>query len=121
MLAWQTEQLEGRSVETTVSSEDGSRKTKGARHELEISTRNGKISGCILSKEGGGKPAPADCQMSSGKLIITIADEAGSGNAMELRMAPIRTSNYVGTLALISALLPGGRLEIGKATMTRIN
>ena len=120
MLSWRTEQRDGVSVKMSVKSAEGSREAPGERFETEISTRNGEISGCVLSKEGAtGRPAPAICRMSDGKLIIVINDEAGNGNAMELTMAPEKNGNYAGTISLTSALLPGGRIEIGKASLVR--
>ena len=122
MLTWSTEQRDGMSVKMTAKTGDGSSQIQGARYETEISTRNGEISGCVLSKEGGkAEPIMARCEMSGGELVITLIDESGNGNAMEMRMAPDAKGDYAGKIALVSALLPGGRVEIGNSMMRKVS
>lgn len=122
LLTWSTEQQEGMAVKMTVKTSAGSNRVSGARYQAEISTRNGAISGCVLSKEGSeAEPTTARCKMSDGNLVITLDDESGSGNAMEMRMAPDAKGDYTGTIALVSALLPAGRVDIGNASMIRVS
>lgn len=89
--------------------------------DVELSSRNGRLSGCSLTdptSPNGATGMSGTCRMKGDLLLIDLGEEQKAAEGIGFELSPASGGAYSGSLFLKSMLIPGGKMAFAAAEMT---
>jgi len=88
------------------------------RFNLDTTYRNGALASCVL-KADNGPPVDASCAATGNRLVVELGGGASGEGSLVYELEAAKDGRYSGTVFMRSPVIPGGKAQIGTASLER--